>query len=246
MDVSVSDQWSLNVNSHDSLNSTNTSIEIETNDMCIDDLLPQEIRLIKKMFSLPVVDVYKSDKFRDLMNYLRTFSSDPKIGQCVSDVKNIADNDNCIRFFNNYILIVTDNCDDMLANITQRQYLNFIKLLMALWNMSDKFDTLCARMVAFNVHTCLIRLIGRINFSPVLLESKPFQFMVMSVLGILHNINNKLNYTRSKYRDENLVQYLMHFIAFDTTEELLKIKTTALFLLALLVNENDNSVSNLL
>lgn len=126
----------------------------------------------------------------------------------------LVDNDNFVQFFNGYLscLIYNDpkNYVEKPANIVVA---NFIKLLMIVWNVSDKAPSFALRLFKMKTSSYLLCLLNKAKLaSPACISQTNIRLLVQCSLGILQNVLKHVPAAFSSYMELNIDKLLKRYI----------------------------------
>ncbi|KER32887.1 hypothetical protein T265_12732, partial [Opisthorchis viverrini] len=196
----------------------------------------------------------KCEEVRALLEYIRSQSSIMTgIGNFDPWLVNLIDTEDFSQFYAHYIrLLYTKSPTDCISQPANQFVYNFIELQVVVWNLTDKADSLCLKLINKDVHGELFRLIGLSQFDPShCLEERNARLIVHSSIGILHNLVRSVPTIRSWYRQADGTQILSRFLSYadwntdSIGQPLLQyfsVLTAVLLLLSFLVSESENDV----
>ncbi len=179
-------------------------------------------------------------KLRDLStNMTMTTSSDPYVVQVVGT-------EYCVKYFVNCLdMISSELSTERLVDFRCPLVTHFIVLQMAIWNVTDKSSDVCSRLVLVDAHRTLWKFISEKKLRASFSKFGNASLLVICSLGILHNVLRHTPRMRDDFRDCGGVDILQPYVSdtYSTTrgDSGISLQTAALFILACIVNENENT-----
>ncbi|KAA0190475.1 TIR domain [Fasciolopsis buskii] len=204
------------------------------------------------------------DVTRDVFNYMRN-QSQIMVAKAALDpwLTEVVDSEKFVQYFRNYLQLICSTKErDYLRNPKNRPVANLIRLHMLVWNVSDRIQSFAFKLASADVHFHLIQLLRKPQLHPSVCHiEQNSRLLVHSCIGILHNIINHIPQTRGAYRNSDAVRALTAFVtggdlnilrfsnhngspSDNSSMHYLSLRTSALLLLAVLVDESENDTLN--
>ena len=129
---------------------------------------------------------------------------------------------------------------DFLSASMKCESQNMMRIMLSMWNMTDKCATLCKQTVKIAVHRDLLKYLSSDYLHPSKMNEPRFKMMVNGQLGILHNTVQRIPEARETLRDDQAVKVLQRYR--EATDEMIACK--ALIIQAYLITEEENETIN--
>lgn len=213
--------------------------------MCSQAVERKELRLkLTEIFRKHPRETIDDDQTKVMFAKLRDIATNMSISMSIDpDAVDIVGTDAFVRYFLNYIDLVTEYLDNFDVNdFICVKIKNLIVLQMTLWNVTDKSSGVCSRLVLADAHKKLWEFVDHKKLRSSL-KFRNAGLLVNCTLGILHNISRLNPLIRGGYRECGAVDILLPYVSVacpeDDTGSSISLQTAALFILGNIVNENE-------
>ena len=119
-------------------------------------------------------------------------------------------------------------------------WFSMITVRSILWNMSDKSNRFCDRIIRTNFHSDIVKYLGSEHLKPEMFQEKPRQEVIQGFIGVLHNVVQRASTAREALRKCKTVEVLQAFR--ECEHKMVSIR--ALMIQSYLVNEEENEKLN--
>ncbi|ESO93488.1 hypothetical protein LOTGIDRAFT_232580 [Lottia gigantea] len=147
-------------------------------------------------------------------------------------------NENFLSIFEKFWKL-KENCNIFDA---QNQWLwkNFRSAISVLWNSSDASSAICQQFARTSLLGQFLESLKYFSVQPKFVEDDQKLYFVKAMLGILHNIVNNFEESKTMIRSFNGIEILQSFLIFDNN----MVKAKALITLSYIIDEDKNETIN--
>ena len=204
--------------------------DASTEDICLE--------ISRRMERLNAIDDFSAETCSDDLNYLKVVArmrKSPEIRDRIgSEMASHGLPELFRKIWARYFY------SDFLSASIKSESQKMVRIMLSVWNMTDKCATLCKQTVKIAVHRDLLKYLSSDYLHPSKMNEPRFKMMVNGQLGILHNTVQRIPEARETLRDDQAVKVLQRYR--EATDEMIACK--ALIIQAYLITEEENETIN--
>ena len=210
-------------------------VRYKLNDASTEDIC---LEVTRRMERLNVIDDFSTEACSDDLEYLRVVSKYGKTLEIRDRIGREMASRGLPELFRKIWARYFDS--DFLSASMKCESQNMMRIMLSMWNMTDKCATLCKEAFKIALHHDLLKYLSSDYLHPSKMNEPRFKMMVNGQLGILHNTVQRIPEARETLRDDQAVKVLQRYRA--ATDEMIACK--ALIIQAYLISEEENETIN--